>query len=84
VSDSLERFRVEMLERLAQRDEREDQFREEFRSFATRMDESLNGNGRPGMKQRLAVVEEKVSAHAKAAWLIGGATISIILKSILG
>ena len=43
------------------------------------INESLNGNGSPGLKTRMKVVEETTTRHSKILWWLGTTTLGSVL-----
>ena len=48
-----------------------------------RMDESIRGNGQPGIKQRLERLEEAESSRRRLTWIVLGAFVSAGASAVM-
>jgi len=65
-------------------DQYEDICKGEFASIHTkldRMDESIRGNGKPGINTRLDRLEQDAKRQARLIWLIVGAAVTLAVSS---
>lgn len=43
----------------------------------------MNGNGQPGVKARLAVIEDQVAATKRVQWLVLGAGVTAVVAALI-
>lgn len=48
-----------------------------------RMDESIRGNGQPGIKQRLERLEEAAASRSRLTWIVAGAFVSAGASAVM-
>lgn len=53
----------------------------EIKAAVGRIEHSLNGNGQPGLKTRVALVERWQANAGKFFWLVVGATVTTLVSA---
>lgn len=55
----------------------------EIKASVFRIEHSLNGNGQPGLKTRVALLEQTSANASRLFWIIVGATVTTVTSTAL-
>ena len=56
---------------------------QEMQEDAERLDEAIRGNGKPGLNQRVATLEQAETRRGRIMWIVIGAIATVVIPAAL-